>query len=186
VQRPFGLIADPEATPKAIHISCFDSAPLGVDYNYTLSGDGDAFAKGLEALKVLTSGAVHLNVKANADNAAMFTQAKGVEINSFAGSHPAGLVGVQIHHLDPINKGEVVWTINPQHVVFIGRLLETGKLDLTQKVAVAGSDIKKPQYVETVVGVNIESLTTGNVSNDNARYISGNVLPVPTLVEKVT
>ena len=53
VQRPFGTIADPSATPKAIHVSCFDSAPLAVDYNYSLSADGDAFAKGLEALNSL-------------------------------------------------------------------------------------------------------------------------------------
>lgn len=176
VQRPFGSIADPTATPKAIHISCFDSAPLGVDYNYTLGNDGDAFAKGLEAIKALTEGTVHLNINGNGTNAPMFTEAKGVQINSFSGSHPAGLVGVQIHHTDPINKGDVVWTINPQHVVFIGRLLNTGKLDLSQHVAIAGSDVKNPQYVNTVLGVNVEAITKDNVSNTNTRYISGNVL----------
>lgn len=176
VQRPFGSIADPTATPKAIHISCFDSAPLGVDYNYTLGNDGDAFAKGLEAIKALTEGTVHLNINGNGTNAPMFTEAKGVQINSFSGSHPAGLVGVQIHHTDPINKGDVVWTINPQHVVFIGRLLNTGKLDLSQQVAIAGSDVKNPQYVNTVLGVNVEAITKDNVSNTNTRYISGNVL----------
>ncbi|MFT5724401.1 MAG: Na+-transporting NADH:ubiquinone oxidoreductase subunit A [Bacteroidia bacterium] len=174
VQRPFGSIADPEETPKAIHISCFDSAPLGVDYNYTLANEGDAFAKGLEALAILTSGKVHLNV--NVSNAAMFKQAKGVEVTEFTGSHPAGLVGIQIHHVDPINKGDVVWTMSPQHVVFVGRLLTSGKLDLSQQVAIAGSDVKNPQYIDTIVGVNVEAITTGNVSNDNARYISGNVL----------
>jgi Na+-transporting NADH:ubiquinone oxidoreductase subunit A len=176
VQRPFGSIADPNASPKAIHVSCFDSAPLGVDYNYTLANDSDSFSKGLEAIKTLTEGAVHLNVKADTKNLSIFTQANGVEVNEFSGNHPAGLVGVQIHHIDPINKGDVVWTISPQHVVFIGRLLLTGKLDLSQQVAIAGSDVKSPQYVETIVGVNVESLTADNVSNDNARYISGNVL----------
>lgn len=176
VQRPFGSIADPSVAPKAIHVSCFDSAPLGVDYNYTLANESDAFAKGLEALKALTTGTVHLNVNGKANNLDMFTNASGVQVNTFTGAHPAGLVGVQIHHIDPINKGDVVWTINPQHVVFIGRLLSTGKVDLAQQVAVAGSDVKNPQYIQTVVGVNVESLTADNVSNDNARYISGNVL----------
>ena len=176
VQRPFGSIADPSVAPKAIHVSCFDSAPLGVDYNYTLANEGDAFAKGLEALKALTEGTVHLNVHEKANNASLFTHASGVQINSFSGSHPSGLVGVQIHHIDPINKGDVVWTINPQHVVFIGRLLQTGKLNLSQQVAVAGSDVKNPQYIETIVGVNVEAITTDNVTNENARYISGNVL----------
>ncbi|MFT7591587.1 MAG: Na+-transporting NADH:ubiquinone oxidoreductase subunit A [bacterium] len=176
VQRPFGSIADPTATPKAIHVSCFDSGPLAPDYNYTLASDSDAFSKGLEALKALTPGTVHLNINAATNNSAMFTQAQGVQINSFLGNHPAGLVGIQIHHVDPINKGDVVWTLNPQHVVFIGRLLNSGKLDLSQQVAVVGSDVKKPQYVETIVGVNLAAITADNVSNDNARYISGNVL----------
>ncbi|MFT5513885.1 MAG: Na+-transporting NADH:ubiquinone oxidoreductase subunit A, partial [Bacteroidia bacterium] len=101
VQRPFGSIADPTATPKAIHVSCFDSGPLAPDYNYTLASDSDAFSKGLEALKALTPGTVHLNINAATNNSAMFTQAQGVQINSFLGNHPAGLVGIQIHHVDP-------------------------------------------------------------------------------------
>lgn len=176
VQRPYGRVANPNATPKAIHISCFDSAPLGVDYNYSLANDADAFAKGLEAIKTLTTGKVYLNLNGNAANADMFTKASGVQINKFSGPHPAGLVGVQIHHLDPINKGDVVWTINPQHVVFIGRLFKTGNLDLTQNIAIAGSDISQPEYMQTVVGVNVESLLASKLSGQNSRIISGNVL----------
>ncbi len=176
VQRPYGVIADPSAEPKAIHISCFDSAPLGVDYNFSLSEDEAAFKQGIEALRVLTTGKVHLNVRANDSNASMFTNVGGVEVTSFSGAHPAGLVGVQIHHIDPINKGDVVWTINPQHVVFIGRLLSSGKVDLTQKVALVGSELSNPQYIQTIVGVNVESLFADNLKGENPRVISGNVL----------
>lgn len=176
VQRPFGVIADPEVTPKAIHVSCFDSAPLAADFNYTLQKEGDAFKKGLEVLKALTTGKVHLNVNAKAQNLDFFTKAEGVEVTGFQGPHPAGLVGVQIHHIDPINKGDVVWTITPQHVVFIGRLFSTGKLDLSEIIAIAGSDVKQPQYIETVVGVNVGDLIKNNLNSDNARIISGDVL----------
>ena len=176
IQRPFGRIANPNQTPKAIFISCFDSAPLATDYNYSLDGEQGNFHKGLEVLKSLTSGRLHMTVRSHTSNLEMFTSASDAELHTIEGPHPAGNVGVQIHHIAPINKGDVVWTINPQHVVFIGRLFSTGKLDLTQKIAVAGSDVKDPQYVETVVGVNVESLLAGQLSDSNARVISGNVL----------
>ncbi|MBO6516875.1 MAG: Na(+)-translocating NADH-quinone reductase subunit A [Bacteroidia bacterium] len=176
VERPFGVVANPSATPKAIHVSCFDTSPLAADISFTLSKEGDAFRKGVEVLKSLTSGKVHLNVDANGQNQDVFTQTPGAVVTQFAGPHPAGLAGVQIHHIDPINKGDVVWTISPQHVVFIGRLFTNGQLDLTETIAVAGSDIKKPQYVETMVGTNVEVLLKDNVSGDNSRIISGNVL----------
>ena len=78
--------------------------------------------------------------------------------------------------MDPINKGDVVWTIDPVHVAFIGRLFRTGKLDLSEKVAVAGSEIAEPAYVSCIAGCSVESLVDGNLSNEHVRYISGNVL----------
>jgi Na+-transporting NADH:ubiquinone oxidoreductase subunit A len=175
-QRPYGVIANPADSPKAIHVSAFDSAPLAADYNYTLADDADAFQRGIDVLNSLTSGKVHLNCDAKTQASGMFSQINGVETTLFQGAHPAGLVGVQIHHIDPINKGDIAWTVSAQHVVFIGRLFATGKLDLSQKVAIAGSDVKDPQYVETVAGVNIEAITKDNISGDNSRVISGNVL----------
>lgn len=176
VQRPYGIIADPEVTPKAIHISCFDSAPLAPDFSYSLAEDGEAFKKGVEALKHLTSGKVHLNVNAKAQDNSLFKSVDGAEVTEFDGPHPAGLVGIQIHHIDPINKGDVVWTVHPQHVVFIGRLFNTGKLDLSETIALAGSDLKEPHYVKTRVGASLESILGDNVKGENSRIISGNVL----------
>lgn len=181
VQRPFGSIASPDVTPKAIHISCFDSAPLAADLSYILDGEADAFAKGVEALKQLTSGKIHLNVNAKDSNPSFISKVQGAEVTQFSGPHPAGLVGVQIHHIDPINKGEHVWTVNPQHVVFIGRLFLTGQLDKSQKIALAGSDLSNPQYASTINGTNMATLLEGNVKSDNARIISGNVLTGNTI-----
>ena len=181
VQRPFGSIASPDITPKAIHISCFDTAPLAADLSYTLDGQADAFAKGVEALKQLTSGKVHLNVNAKDSSPSFISKVEGAEVTQFSGPHPAGLVGVQIHHIDPINKGDHVWTVNPQHVVFIGRLFLTGQLDKSQKVALAGSDLANPQYADTINGTNMAVLLEGNVKSDNARVIGGNVLTGNTI-----
>jgi len=176
VQRPYGIIANAEETPKAIFVSCFDSHPLAPDYNITLKGQDEAFKAGLEVIKKLTDGKVHLNVSADNNNPAMFTQAEGVLINKISGKHPAGNVGVQIHHIDPINKGDVVWTINPFGITQIGKLFLEGKYDASKIVALTGSEVKNPQYYKSFVGSSIKNMVKDNVKTEHVRYISGNVL----------
>lgn len=176
VQRPYGIIADPSATPKAIHISVFDSSPLAPEYSILLKGQDQYFQVGIDVLRKLTSGLVHLNVHASMEISTVFSQVKGAEVNKFAGKHPAGCVGVQIHHIDPINKGDVVWTINPFGVVQIGKLFLNGVYDGSKTIAVTGSEINKPQYYKTVVGASVKKFLTGNLKSQHVRCISGNVL----------
>ncbi len=113
VQRPFGIVADPADSPKSIFISGFDSSPLAADYSFILKGSDEYFQAGIDILKKFTSGLIHLNINAAAEIPTTFSNAQGVQINKFSGPHPAGNVGVQIHHIDPINKGDIVWTITP-------------------------------------------------------------------------
>ncbi len=134
-QRPFGIIANPNDRPKSIFISAFDSNPLAPDYNFILLGKDQEFQTGLNALRKLTDGKVHLNIHAGSTSAQVFSNAKGVEINTISGPHPAGNLGVQIHHIDPINKGDVVWYINPQDILIIGRLFMQGKFDASKVIA---------------------------------------------------
>lgn len=176
IQRPYGIIANPEDKPKAIFISAFDSNPLAPDYNISLKGEEEAFNAGLTILKKLTEGKVHLNISADEDTPAMFTKAEGVEINKFSGKHPAGNVGVQIHHLDPMSKGEIAWTVKPYGVVQIGKLFLTGKFDASKVIALTGSEVKNPQYYRTMSGASIKNMIKDNISGDHVRYISGNVL----------
>ena len=175
VQRPFGTLAELDVIPKAIHISGFDSAPLAADLAITLKGEESNLQAGINALAKLTDGKVHLNLHRKFDDS-IYSNITGVEKNYFTGPHPSGLVGVQIHHIDPINKGDLVWTIKPQHVAFLGKFLETGKVDLEQKIAVAGSEVSKPGYYTSRVGASIENITKGNLVSENVRAISGNVL----------
>ena len=173
IQRPYGIIANPADMPKSIFVSAFDSAPLAPDYGYTLAEDKEALQKGFEVLGRLTEGKVHLSYNA-CDAAPQFT---GVELHAFKGKHPAGNVGVQIHHIDPINKGEKVWTVGYADVAVIGRLFLNGKVDMTRTVAVTGSQVAAPAYVKVVAGAKLESILAGNlVENAHARYISGNAL----------
>lgn len=176
VERPFGLLANPDNTPKAIHISTFDSAPLAVDYNFVFENiDENDFQAGLDVLNKLTE-KVHLNLNAKKQPNKIFTEAKGVQHNWFEGPHPSGLVGVQIHHVDPVNKGEFVWTIKPEDVVTIGKLFNKGIYEPVKYVALAGEPLKETFYVKTLAGANVETLLKDNLNNDNVRVVSGNVL----------
>lgn len=176
VQRPYAVVADPNDTPKAIFISGLDTAPLASDYDYAITGEEAAMQKGVEVLQKLTSGKVHITVAA--DNAAnsIFNKVKGVELHLTTGPHPAGNVGVQIHHISPINKGDIIWTLDPWSVIIIGRLFLKGVYDAQKVVAFAGSEVIKPRYYRIISGANIEKLISGRVSDSQNRYISGNVL----------
>lgn len=176
VQRPFGTVADPAATPKAIHISAFDTSPLAPDYSILFRGQDQFFQAGIDVIKHLTSGAVHVNVHTTSEISTVFSQVKGVEVNKFSGPHPAGCVGVQIHHIDPINKGDIVWTIHPFGVIQIGKLFLQGTLDATRIVSVVGSEVKDPQYFKTVTGASIKKLIADNLKTEHVRCISGNPL----------
>ncbi|MGZ8553735.1 MAG: Na(+)-translocating NADH-quinone reductase subunit A [Chitinophagaceae bacterium] len=176
-QRPFGIIANPNEIPKSIFISAFDSSPLAPDYNFIMQENDPAFQAGLDALRKLTTGKVHLNINADAITAAIFTNAKGVQVNKISGPHPAGNVGVQIHHIDPVNKGETVWCINVQDVLIIGRLFESGKFDAVKTIAVAGSQVKHPKYYKTITGNSIRNMIAdAGLKEGVSRIISGNVL----------
>ncbi len=178
VQRPYGIIADPSATPKAIFVSAFDSAPLAPDYNFVLRAEQKNLQTGLDVLRKLTPGKVHLSVRAEAEG--QMAVLSGAEIHAFRGKHPVGNVGVQIHHIDPINRGDVVWTVNIQDLAIIGRLFNEGRVDMTRIIAVTGSEVGKPRYVRTKAGARVDSILGGNLKpqreGDRVRIISGNVL----------
>lgn len=173
--RPLDVIAKPADTPMAIYISGFDSAPLAADYDYTLHGKDKEFQAGVDILKKLTSGTVHLTLRNGmADNA--LKGVKGCQINSISGPHPSGNVGVQIHHIKPLNKGEVVWTVNAQDVALIGKTALNGKYDATRLFALAGEQAKNRKYYRALMGAQVSSITEGNIEGENNRIISGNVL----------
>ena len=178
IQRPYGIIADSKDTPKAIFVSGFDSVPLAPDMNVALQGDEEALKAGFAALKVLCPN-VHLSLKAGEKS--ILECVEGVEKHYFAGAHPAGNVGVQIHHIDPINKGEKVWTVNIQNVAIIGRLILNGKLDMTKTYVVCGSQVAHPQYVKAMVGASlVQVLMPCRIKPQSGgskfRIIEGNVL----------
>lgn len=174
-QRPYDIVANPTVAPKAIFISAFDSAPLAPDYNFVLKGQASTIQTALSTLAKLTDGKVYYSI--NPHTSAELKNMKDVEITEFIGDHPAGNVGVQINHLNPINKGEVVWTLNIQDVALLGRFITTGVVNFTKTIAVAGPEVIEPTYVKAVYGTSISAITDCNVSKGiNVRFINGNVL----------
>lgn len=176
IQRPYGIVADPNDSPKAIFISGFDSHPLGINYNVTLKGQENAIQAGIDILKKFTTGIIHLGINGAEEISPLFSKLKGVQINKISGPHPAGNVGVHIHHIDPINKGEKVWTVNPYGLAQIGKFFLDGRYDASKIIAVAGSEIKTPQHYKTYSGANVSMFLNGNLKQEHVRVISGNVL----------
>ena len=173
-QLPYAVSANPGAQPKAIFVSALRDMPLAADFEVELAGNEEAFQVGLTALSKIAK--TYLGVGVEQHSAAL-GGAKNVEINVFDGPCPAGNVGVQVNHIDPVNKGEVVWTVDPAAVIFFGRLFLTGKVDLRKKVAVAGSEMKTPGYAEVLVGTPLSSFVADQLkTTEHVRLINGNPL----------
>ena len=175
-QKPYDIIANPSDMPKSIFISAFKSGPLAIDNDFALYGMDELFQKGLDIISKLTNGKTHLNLDGNTNSSKVFSDAKGVELNSFSGPHPAGNVGIQIHHLDPINKGDVVWYLEPQDIIIIARLFTEGKYDVSRIISLCGSEVSKPRYYRTISGSCVANLISDNVKRENNRIICGDVL----------
>lgn len=176
IQRPYGCVANPSDTPKSIFVSSFDSSPLAPDYAFVLNGQEQYFQAGIDVLRKLTPGTVHLNVDGKAEVSQLFSQVKNVQLNKVSGPHPAGNVGVQIHHIDPVGKGDLVWTVNPVGVAQIGKLFLEGQHDTSRLIAVTGSEVEDPSYIKTYAGAPFGKLITESALGNDNRFISGNVL----------
>ncbi len=174
-QRPYDVIANANKTPKAIFVSGYASAPLAADLDYTLAGKEAELQAAVTALSKLTDGGVHISVGSTNSPLANLNNATTYNVS---GPHPSGNVGTLINKVSPVNKGEVVWTVNAQDLVIIGELLLTGKFNAERVVALAGSSVKKPRYFRTKIGSEIATMVYDNgVDKDgNDRIISGNVL----------
>ena len=173
-QRPYDVIANPNAEPKAIFISAYASAPLAADYDYVLAGKEKELQAAVTALSKLTSGAVHVSVGRSANSP--FSGLNHITLHKISGPHPIGNVSTQIAKVDPINKGEVIWTVTPQDLVIIGELLLTGKFNAERVVALAGSSVENPKYYTTKIGAAISSIVEDKLKGDNNRVINGTVL----------
>ena len=169
-QRPYDVVPSPEVAPRDIFVSAFSTMPLAADFSFVVSGQEEDFKFGVNPEQ--------LNTKL------LPIEAENVEVACFKGLNPAGNVGVQINKIAPVNKGEVVWTLAPEIVAVLGRLLRTGQVDFTRTIAVAGSEVTTPQYVKAKVGAKLSDVLANNLkpADHSVRIINGN----PFVGEKAT
>ncbi len=182
-QRPYDVIARPDRTPKAIFVSGYTTAPLAADLDFTLQGKSEALQAAITALSKLTSGKVHIGI--GGDGNSPFKGLSNCEIHTVKGPHPAGNVGTQIAKIDPVNKGETVWTVAAQDLVIIGELLLTGKFNAERVIALAGASVKQPKYYTTKIGAEVSTFVyDSGLLEDHSRVISGDVLTGKTISPK--
>lgn len=171
--RPFSRVPELGSTPHSIFVTAMDSNPLAPDPLVVINDRPDAFTAGLDGIAKLTDGTVFVCHEAGkfipAGSDPKLTPAE------FGGIHPAGLAGTHIHHLDPVHAGKTVWTIGYQDVIAIGHLLQSGELDTTRVVALAGPGVANPRLIRTVIGASIEELAAGELADGEQRLISGPV-----------
>ena len=175
-QRPYDIIANPSDSPKSIFISTFNSAPISADFQIILDDQKEEFKHGVKILSKLFSGDLNIGIEKN--NKSFLNDIENVKINTFNGPHPAGNVGVQIHHIDPINSGEKVWTLGAEDVANIGRYFMTGSYNPVRTLAVSGPPVKNPKYYKTIAGSELCEIIkdAGINQNDHLRFINGDVL----------
>jgi len=177
VQRPYGIIADPAATPKAIFVSAFNTAPLAADAEFALGSEVAYIQRGVSALAKLTGGCVHIGLNGKNYASTPFHKIEGAVLHRFEGRHPAGNVGVQISNLCPIRKDSTVWTVSLLGLSVIGKLLATGHYNTRRKVAVTGPLAIEPAYVETLPGTPMGCFAPYIGGGEGeARVISGDIL----------
>ncbi|MGJ8667493.1 MAG: Na(+)-translocating NADH-quinone reductase subunit A [Patiriisocius sp.] len=174
-QRPYDVIANPEAMPKAIFVSGIDTAPLATDLDFALNGKEKELQVALSALAKLTEGAVHVTL--GKDAGSPLANLNDVVYHKTNNLHPAGNVGTQINKINPVNKGETVWTVGAQDLIIIGELFLTGKYNPERIITLAGSSVKNPKYYRTRLGSEVATAVyDSGLNEENVRIISGNVL----------
>lgn len=172
-QRPYTIIANPADTPKGIYVSGFDTAPLAPDYSMIVKESLADFQAGIDILSKLVGAPVKLGLPGGITD---FPKTSNAEITYFEGPHPAGNVGIQIHKTDPINKGDIVWVVNIQDVIIIGRLFMKGIYDTSIIIPLCGSEVKSPEYYKTYKGASVRAIAKDNIQEGTVRFISGNAL----------
>ena len=177
VQRPYGIVANPQIKPKAIFVSAFSTAPLAANTDFAFKEEMENIQTAVNALSKLTDGGIHVSLNSENASGTPFHKLENVTMHVFSGKHPAGNVGIQIHHIAPIQKGETVWTVSPAMLAAIGKLFNTGRYDISRLVAVTGPVAIDPCYVKGIAGMSMKDIAEFyDNSGNNVRFISGDVL----------
>ena len=171
-QRPYDIIADPNSLPKEIFISAFDSSPLSADYDFITADYKKNILTAIDYLRKLTSGSINISLRKESES--FLRELDFVKIHNVTGPHPSGNLSTVINKISPINKGDIIWTLNLPDLSIIGNAILNRQYKAERIIAIVGSSVKKPRYVKTIIGSNVSSLL--DLKDNNSRIISGNIL----------
>ena len=171
--RPYSKVPEIDSKPHSIFVTAMDTNPLAADPSVIIAQDSEAFKQGLSVLENLTEGQVFVCIETG--KTVDIPSSERVETKAFSGVHPAGNAGTHIHFVDPVSVSKTVWYVGYQDVIAIGKLFVTGELSVERVVAVGGPAAKTPRLIKTRMGACISELLKDELSEDDARLISGSV-----------
>ncbi len=173
LRRPFNKVANPKELPRDIFVSGYNTSPMLPDLELVLSNQKVEFQAGLDILSCLTDGSVYLTVRNNSD---IFSDIKNIKLNTIEGPHPAGNVGIQIHHIAPLNPSDVIWTVEAQHVCLLGKYFLSGHFDPSIIVSIGGPNITNPIHLRSRLGTSIDTIIKDQIKQGDNRIVSGDIL----------
>jgi Na+-transporting NADH:ubiquinone oxidoreductase subunit A len=173
-QRPFNKVANPSDNPKSIIISLVNTAPLAINHHFTLSDQQEYIVSALKHLKELTDGKLFLIVRPG--EFTYLSDLEYIDLVEVEGPHPAGNIGVVLNHIQPINNKDIIWTVEGHHLPILGKIFSDGIFDPSITINIAGPCVKKPSYIKTRLGCPVDIYCQDNLTTDDVRIISGNVL----------
>lgn len=170
--RPFSKVPAVDSVPSSIFVTAIDTHPLAADPAVVIAAAAADFNRGLRVLARLAK----VYVCTASDAKVAVDSASNVQVESFAGPHPAGLAGTHIHFLDPVDAHKTVWSIGYQDVIAIGRLFASGRLAVERVIALGGPMVNQPRLLRTRLGANLDELVVGEITvGKKVRVISGSV-----------
>lgn len=172
--RPFGRVPSPETHPAAILVNGIDSQPLAPDPLAAVSGSEDDLTAGLAMLAKLTEGPVFVTTRPGRE----IPRPEGDRFRheQFAGKHPAGTAGYQIHRLMPAGRQRSIWYLDLQEAVALGHLARTGTLDAHRVVSYGGPAVSNPRLLRAARGAMIAPLIDEDPTDEGTRVVAGSVL----------
>lgn len=181
--RPYSQVARVDGPlPHSFFISLMDTQPHAVKSSVVLEKYKKDFKKGVEILSHLPQKNLYL-CQATGDPLWNFSSIKNIQTSYFSGPHPAGNIGTHIHFLEPASEKKIIWHMNYQDVIAVGKLFSTGKLWNERIISLAGPMAIDARLVKSRIGANVLELVAGESKQEDVRIISGSVLYGRKIIE---
>ena len=105
--------------------------PFAINYEYLIHNSENYLQFGIDALKEI----FNCDINFISSDSSTFSILNNVNHFTFNKLHPAGNVGVQIHHIDPIKNGnDTRWYLSLQDLNRMGNFFNTKEYPITKHI----------------------------------------------------